>query len=609
MDTESKLQEGIALHQNGQLQQAELIYQQILQVSPKDAEALHLLGTIAYQVEKYDLAVSLINQAIEIDPNQSSFFNNLGLTLQKQERIKAAIQAYQQAIELSSESAESYYNLGILLQEQNRFGAAIQAYQDAIKIKPNYSKAYNNLGSILKVQGKLEEAIQAYRQAIKDSPNYSEAYHNLGMTLNDQGKLEEAIQAYQNVLKINPNHLEACNGLGIVFKDLGRLEESVHAYQNAIRINPNHGPAHNNLGNVLRDQGKLEEAILAYRKAIEINSKFPEAHHNLGTSLFLAGDFENCWKHYEWRWKCPNTHLSLKGRHLPQKRWEGSGLTDTSILVWAEQGVGDQITFASMFPDLLQTGARVTVECEQRLIPLFKRSFPEIQFYPQENLPHTQLFDTNIDYQVPMGNLGRWFRTDRDSFIRNKRSYLKACPKETKKRRQKYQELSKGRMLVGISWKSAGPDQSWSKSKSTLLEYWTPVLSQPDCYFINLQYGDVESELTRFESDTNLNIYQDHEINPLVNLDDFAAQISALDLVISTSSTTVHMAGALGKRVWTLLPHIPDWRWMLGREEAVWYPTMRLFRQHRIGDWQDVFQRVSHALSQFGLDTSSTFTV
>ena len=531
MDTESKLQEGIELHRNGQLQQAELIYQQILQVNPENAEVLHLLGTIAHQVEKYDLSINLINQAIEIDPNQSSFFNNLGLTLQKRGRFEEAVQAYKQAIDLNSDSSESYYNLGI--------------------------------------------------------------------TLNDQGKLEEAIQAYKNVLKINPNYLEACNSLGIAFKDLGRLEESVQAYQDAIRINSNHGPTHNNLGNVLRDQGKLEEAIQAYQQAIEINPKFPEAHHNLGTSLFLAGDFKNCWKHYEWRWKCPNTQLSLKERHLPQTRWEGSGLTDTSILVWAEQGVGDQITFASMFPDLLQAGARVTVECEQRLIPLFKRSFPEIQFYPQENLPHTQLFDTNINYQVPMGNLGRWFRTDRDSFTRNKQSYLTACPKETKKRRRKYKELSNGRMLVGVSWKSAGPDQSWSESRSIPLnDYWISVLSNKDCYFINLQYGDVKQELELLKSETGLIVYNDQDICTFENLDGFAAQVSALDLVISIDNTTAHIAGALGQEVWTLLPHIPYWRWLQDVEDTLWYKNMRLFRQDRIGDWSKVFQQVSISLQQ-----------
>jgi ADP-heptose:LPS heptosyltransferase len=257
--------------------------------------------------------------------------------------------------------------------------------------------------------------------------------------------------------------------------------------------------------------------------------------------------------------------------------------------------------FASMLNDLRQSNANIMVECEQRLISLFQRSFPDIRFFCRTNPPDQQLLNPNIDYQISMGSLGQWLRTDLDSFKQGQSYYLTACPDKTAELRNKYQQLASGRKLVGISWKSTDISQRRAKSKSTSLEYWASVLSQPNCYFINLQYGDIETEVAKLESDTNLKVYQDKEIDPLVNLDGFAAQISALDLVISTSNTTVHMAGALGKRVWTLLPHIPDWRWTLDREDALWYPAMRLFRQSSIGDWQDVFKRVSHALSQSGM--------
>ena len=257
--------------------------------------------------------------------------------------------------------------------------------------------------------------------------------------------------------------------------------------------------------------------------------------------------------------------------------------------------------FASMLNDLRQSNANIMVECEQRLISLFQRSFPDIRFFCRTNPPDQQLLNPNIDYQISMGSLGQWLRTDLDSFKQGQSYYLTACPDKTAELRNKYQQLASGRKLVGISWKSTDISQRRAKSKSTSLEYWASVLSQPNCHFINLQYGDIETEVAKFESDTNLKVYQDKEIDPLVNLDGFAAQISALDLVISTSNTTVHMAGALGKRVWTLLPHIPDWRWTLDREDALWYPAMRLFRQSSIGDWQDVFKRVSHALSQSGM--------
>ena len=176
----------------------------------------------------------------------------------------------------------------------------------------------------------------------------------------------------------------------------------------------------------------------------------------------------------------------------------------------------------------------------------------------------------------------------------NKGPYLLASSEKASQLREKYKNLTDGRFLVGISWKSI--NHSIEKEKNTILENWTPILSQKDCFFINLQYGNTEQEIRKYCSSTGTLIYTDQEINPLKNLDDFAAQISALDLVISISNTTVHMSGALGKKVWTLLPYVPDWRWMLKREDTPWYPNMKLFRQSQMHDWRDVFQRVSLTL-------------
>ena len=564
MNTESRLQEGISLHQEGKLDQAELIYQQILQVNPENDEVLNLLGLIAYQIGKYQIATELINQAIDMDSSQSSFFNNLGLVLQKQDRLGEAIQAYRQSLELN----------------------------------PNDADVYSNFGTALKEHGQLEEAIDAYNTAIEIQSDHKEVYYNLGIALKKQGQLEEAIQVYYKAIDITPNNTKIYNNLGNIYQEQDRLEDAVYMYQKAIKIQPR-ADIYNNLGIALKEQGQLEEAIQVYYKAIEIQPQFANAQNNIGLILFLQGDFKNGWQQYQWRWKCDD--FPSENRPFHQPSWNGSNPSAKTILVWAEQGIGDEIMFASMLNDLRQSNANIMVECEQRLISLFQRSFPDIQFFCRTNPPDQQLLNSNIDYQISMGSLGQWLRTDLDSFKQGQSYYLTACPDKTAELRNKYQQLANGRKLVGISWKSTDISQRRAKSKSTSLEYWASVLSQPNCYFINLQYGDVATEVTKFESDTNLKVYQDKEIDPLVNLDGFAAQISALDLVISTSNTTVHMAGALGKRVWTLLPHIPDWRWTLDREEALWYPAMRLFRQSSIGDWQDVFKRVSHTLSQSGM--------
>jgi len=535
-----RIQKGISFHQKGELQQAEQAYQQVLQYHPQNADAYHLLGVIAYQVGKHNVAIDLINQAIGIDNRKPTFLGNLG--------------------------------------------------------------------NILQEQGRLEEAIQTYRSAIEINPENEDIQNDLGNTLTEQGHFQQAVHAYHKVIEINPNNPNAYYNLGNTLRELGQLQQAIEAYDKALTINPNDAEIYNNLGTALQNHGQLHQAARIYHQAIEkLQGECKRAHYNLGTLQLLMGDFKNGWKQYQWRWECED--FPSENRPFPQPIWNGSNLSGKPILVWAEQGIGDEIMFASMLNDLMQMNANIMVECEHRLVSLFQRSFPDIQFSSRKNPPHQQLLNPDIHYQISMGSLGQWLRPTQDSFKRNQTYYLTACPERVSKLRNKYQQLANGKQLVGISWKSTDINRRRAKSKSTLLEYWKLVLSQPDCYFINLQYGDVESELAQFESETSLKIYRDQEIDPLVNLDDFAAQISVLDLVISTSNTTVHMAGALGKRVWTLLPCIPDWRWMLDREEALWYPMMRLFRQNRIGDWQDVFKRVSHALSQYRPETGSTFVV
>ena len=596
MDIEKRLNQAVALHQAGKLPKAEQLYQQVLADNPRNSDALHLLGVIAYQVGKHEISVNLITNAIEIDSQQVEAYNNLGIVFKKQGKLEKSVQAHHKAIEIQPDHAEAHYNLGDTYQKQGKLEESIQAYYKAIEIQPNYTEAYNNLGIALKEQGELELAIQAYHKAIEIQPNYVEVYNNLGIALKGQGELELAIQAYHKAIEIQPTHIEAHNNIGNTYQEQGKLEESVQAYHKAIEIQPCSAEAYNNLGNAYQEQGELELAIQAYHKAIEIQDDFAEAHNNLGQILLLLGYFRQGWEEYEWRWQCRN--FSIGQRNFPQPLWNGSNLQGKSILVWAEQGIGDEIMFANLLDSLKKISNHIIVECEIRLVAFFQRSFPETQFVPRENPPNSQLLNSNIDYQVPIGSLGQWLRPDEDSFKQNRQSYLTTCTDKSEQIKKRYQSLAADSILIGISWKSTGAKQKQTLSKSTTLKDWTSILSQQGCCFINLQYGDIEPELEQFQEETGLKIYCDQEIDALQNLDDFATQVSALDLVVSTSNTTAHIAGALGKRVWTLLPYMPNWRWMLNRNDTLWYPHMRLFRQNTIGDWRDVFQRVTLALEQ-----------
>jgi len=457
-------------------------------------------------------------------------------------------------------NAEAIHILGVIAHGESKHNIAVGFIKRAIELDPKQSAFYNNLGNVLREQEILDESAQAYSKAIQLQPNSAEIYNNLGVVLQEQGKLKEAIQAYEKAIEIRPD----CTGVYI------------------------------NFGNALQEQGEVEKSIQTYRKAIQIQPDSAEAHKNLGMSLLLTGSFDDGWKQFAWRWQCKD-FISEK-RHFPQSNWDGSNLRSKTILVWAEQGIGDEIMFASMLSDLLEMGDNIIVECDARLIPLFQRSFPKIQFLPRQVPPDPQLFDTNIDYQIPMGNLGQWLRFNKDSFTAG--NYLLPCSKRVLQLKGKYRSLSNDKLLIGISWKSINRDIG--KTKSTLLEDWTSVLSQDGCYFINLQYGDTKSEIEEYVSDKkHISIYQDKEINPLTDLDGFAAQVSALDLVISTSNTTVHLAGALGQNVWTLLRLVPSWRWMTQRTDTLWYPKMRLFRQQQLGNWSHVFDEVKQTLENY----------
>ena len=545
------------------MQQAEQICQQILRDFPKHAETLHLLGIIAYQVGENKIATDLITRAIEVDSKQSPF----------------------------------YYSLGNSLRGQGKLEKAIEAYHQAIQIQPNHAEAYNNLGTVFIDQGRIDDAIETYQQAIRIQPDHGEAYYNLGNAFHSQTRLEEAVQSYHQAIQIQPNRLEAYNNLGVALIDQGKLEESIQIYQKTLEIQPNCADAYSNLGIALKEQGRLKESIRAYQKAIYIQAGSAAAHNNLGQILLLLGDFHEGWREYEWRLKCDDINSEKRTFHQPS--WDGTNLDDKTILIWAEQGIGDEIMFTSILPNLSQMTEKIIIECDQRLTPLFQRSFPQIQFFSRANPPHPRLLDKNIDYQMPIGGLGQWFRTNEKSFLSGQDSYLYACPKKVLQMKRKYQQLADGKLLVGISWKSTGINQRRASLKSTVLKDWTSILSGKNCFFMSLQYGDVKAEINTFTNQTEIPIYQDKDIDSFQSLDDFAAQVAALDLVIFIDNTTVHMAGALGEKVWTLLPYIPDWRWMLEREDTPWYPSMRLFRQSETGDWSRVFAQVRSALEQY----------
>ena len=490
-----------------------------------------------------------------------------------------------------------FFEQAIQHHQTGQLEQAKKKYQEILDTNPQHADSSHLLGLVEYQYGNYVKAIQHIQQAVLISPKQPVFLNNLGNVLKEMGELDRSVQAYQQALEVAPDDAEIHNNLGVTLKEMGELDRSVQAYQQALEINPQYAEAHNNLGNVLKEMDRLDESVHAYQQALKINPQYAEAHKNLSLSYLKQGNFKQGWEEYQWRWKC-DEFAAENRKDFPQPMWDGSSLDGKSILIWQEQGTGDCIMFASLLVELQAHAQKIFVETEYRLLPLLERSFPTIHFHTAQIPPTPQLLSTTIDVQSPIASLPRWFLTDEEDFPK-RHAYLKASDHITQKCRNRYQQLAEGKTLVGISWNSM--NKSVGKQKSVPLEQLEPLLSLNDCFFINLQYeyGDLALELDQFANDTGISIHCDTEINPLESLDDFAAQVAALDLVITISNTTAHMAGALGKSVWTLLHYGADWRWLTNRSDTPWYPSMTLFRQSRQGDWGNVVQQVHSTLKGY----------
>ena len=337
---------------------------------------------------------------------------------------------------------------------------------------------------------------------------------------------------------------------------------------------------------MLRNQVRLSESLDCWEHLLRNSPNNPQTKLQQALTLLTQGDYSQGWDEYEWRWKA-----EVRSRSFEIPEWDGESLADQSILIHAEQGVGDEIMFASCIPEFLEQVEECSIECDSRLISLFERSFPQARIFsrPINRSGTGQEPSIYFDRQIPMGSLPRFLRRSIESFPEQK-GFLIPDEKRLQKWRERFAGLGNG-LKVGISWRG-GRKPDVRRSRSTSLDQWMPVLQTPGVQFINLQYRECRQELAMYQEQNGISIHDWVDADPVSDLDDFAAQIAALDLVISIDNATVHMAGALGVPVWTLLPFAADFRWMTGTDSSPWYPSMTHFRQPKPRDWKRVFDRV-----------------
>ncbi|HBE42257.1 MAG TPA: hypothetical protein DDW27_13815, partial [Bacteroidales bacterium] len=584
-------------------------------LKPSNADAYHKLGTVLLAKGLFSESIKYFRKAVTLKPVFPDAYYNLGVALQNTGQPDGAILNYQKAVQIGPGQVEAYNNLGILLTAKGHPEEAITYFQKAIRINPNYADIYNNLGLALKDKGDIDEAIINYKKAINLNPAFADAYYNLGFALHGKKQLDEAINLYKKALQINPDLAEVQNNLGNILAEKGQLDEAITYFQKAIALNPNfadayynlgfslhinkcfddaikcyqkaielnpaHIDAYNNLGAILKDKGQLNDAITCYDKALKIDPCHAGVHFNLGLVYLLSGNFKEGWKEYEWRWR--TTDFISYQRNFSKPLWDNSDISEKTILIYTEQGLGDAIHFIRYAPLVVKQGARVIIECQRQLVSLFEN----IEGIHQMVVRDEQL--PEFDVHCPLLSLPSVFGTTIDT-IPAEIPYIMMDSLLVQKWKDRVKD-DNSKFRAGLAW-AGNPLKKGDSNRSFPLETFAPLAESDGVIFYSLQKGNWSEQAQNPPEGMTLVDYTD-EIN---DFSDTAALIENLDLVISVDTAVAHLAGALAKPVWTLLPFAPDWRWMLNREDSPWYPTMRLFRQPSPGDWESVMEKLKEEL-------------
>ena len=566
-------------------EEAKRIYQDILIKFPKNKRAMEglkaLVGTRVGKASKVQDPPQEQQQLLISLYNERQFIQVL-------EQITVLLEMFPNSSFLHNISGAVYKGLGHL-------DTSIEAYMKALALKPDSAVAFYNMGNVLKERGKLEEAIEAYNKALVFNPDYADAHNNIGNVLQDQSKLEDAISAFKKALSLKPNCAEAYCNIGNAFAAQGNLEEAIIAYRKSLSINPDSVVAHSHMAAVFADQGKLEEAIEAYSKALAINPDYGDAHNGLSFALLNVGELKRGLDEYEWRWKSTK-YISSK-RHFSQPLWDGQkSLQNKKILLWCEQGVGDTINWASCLPLVTSQAKHCIVECQEKLVPLLSRSFPNVEVKPENRSLDTERND--FDYHLPMGSLYRSFASEVSRKAKAD-AFLFPDPVRINFWRKRLISMGKG-PYVGISWKSANMSAKRLPNYASTSDL-SPVLTLPGVTFINLQYVDFADDLSKIQNELGVTVHHFDDLDHYNDLLEVAALCAALDIIVSTTSAVPFISAGVGT-----LTKFASWKqspWSNNLFNPVG-PSVDKFERNTWQSWHNVFHLIAEDILKLSDDWS-----
>ena len=609
---QQQLAEAIALFQQGQFAAAEAGFRAIMKRDPRNFDALHFVGVVAAQSGRLEEGATLIRRALAINPRNAGALGNLGSALIRLGRYEEALISLDRALAADPKAASAHHNRGFALMKLKRLDQAVAAFNRAIELKPDFAEAHNDRGGAFSDQDKFDHALSAYEKALSLRPDYPGYMVNIALVLCNLQRHPEALAMAEQALRITPEDTGAliartqallalgrpAEGLadadsalkitpGLVLGHLwrsaalillGQPEAALMAAETARTLAPQDAAAHRGYGFALGNLNRLQEALAAYDEALRLKPDDREALWDRALALLALGRFEEGWLAYESR---NLRHKSLAARKYPKPLWWGKEpLRDQQLHVYWEQGLGDTIQFARYALLAVAAGAKVTLSVQDPLLRLFKDFDPFVTIIGQNDEA------AEFDLHCPLMTLPMAFGTRLETIPAWENGYLKA-PSEDVARWD--QRLPAGHRRIGLVWRGSQTHGN-DANRSVRLDRVLPMLETGDVW-VSLQKEVRDADRAALQASGLVDVSAE-----LGDFADTAALISTLDLVIAVDTSVAHLAAALGKPTWVMVPFAPDFRWLLDREDTPWYPKMRLFRQRRAGDWDGVIARIGEAL-------------
>jgi tetratricopeptide (TPR) repeat protein len=563
---------GLVQRDLGNILSAEKDFRRAIKSAPDLPLSYQLLGDLLHNAKHLVMAADVYQQGLQRDPHNLPIMANLAHTRLGLGQYEAALDLSRRVVAADAGQQESWFRIGVCLCQQRHFDDALAPLTEALRLKPDCLRS--------------RAALYA-------------ALHRLGRDAEARAECASA----QTYIGGELSHLTQFNEI-LVWLDCPEL--AFPTLEQHVRQHPGDVAALNLLARLQIVAGDERAGTALLAKAVELAPRDADLQLTLGLQLFKFGAYREGLEHYRHRWD-RNAAEAYEGKwDVPAPAWNGEALGEGTLMVWTEQGIGDLAMFAGFFNDLADLAPRVMLETIGRFRGLMQRSFPWAHIYQRDQLPPDYVSRFDIRAQAPIGDLPLLLEADFDH-LPARQGYLIPSAVETWRLRERYLAKFPGRLIVGISWRSG--NKSSATTRSAELDLWQDLLRDPACGFVSLQYGEVGAEIAAANARLRADIYHDPEVDPLLDLDLFAAQVAAVDLVISVDNSTVHFAGALGKPVWALLPFVADWRWLKDRSDSIWYAAARLFRQPSAGDWPSVMARVQASLGEFTPDLAEAHLV